>query len=477
MVTSFRSVAAVLWFRRDLRLADHPALLAARDASGAEGGGLVGLFVLDPALLGPSGAARVAFLYDCLRALDQQLGGRLVLRTGDPVDVVPAVAREAGATTVHVSADFGPYGAERDRRVQRALHGDGRTLVRTGSPYAVAPGRVLKGDGEPYRVFTPFSRAWRAHGWRAPALTPRSVEWVSLDSAAVPVAPALRGTTLPEAGEEAGRRRLKHFRQQVDDYKNLRDEPGKDATSRLSPYLKFGCLHTRTVLAEISDTTGSGVHTFQNELAWREFYADVLWHRPDSARADLTPALKGLEYEDETSGRAAVQFEAWKQGRTGYPIVDAGMRQLLAEGWMHNRVRMITASFLVKDLHIYWRPGAQWFMDRLVDGDLASNTHGWQWVAGTGTDAAPYFRVFNPQLQGEKFDPSGEYVRRYVPELRGSSKVCNVRTIRRPSSSTPSSGARRCVDTRHCALERVTGAKHLLRIGSRSDDEHVRVRH
>jgi deoxyribodipyrimidine photo-lyase len=211
--------------------------------------------------------------------------------------------------------------------------------------------------------------------------------------------------------------------ERVEAYATTRNEPGKDATSRLSPYLKYGCIHPRTVLAAVSGSgprsgLGAGPATYENELAWRDFYADVLWHHPGSARADLTESLASMPYARPTSGDAKAHFEAWKAGRTGYPVVDAGMRQLLAEGWMHNRVRMITASFLVKDLHIWWREGARWFLDQLVDGDLASNNHGWQWVAGTGTDPAPYVRVFNPVSQGERFDPDGTYVRRYVPELR-----------------------------------------------------------
>jgi deoxyribodipyrimidine photo-lyase len=378
---------------------------------------VVGLFVLDETLRRPSGAPRLAFLYRCLRDLDRQLDGRLVVRRGDPVKVVPAVARETGARSVHVSADYAPYGAERDKRVEAALEKAGCRLVRTGSPYAVSPGRVLRDDGSPYRVFTPFSRAWRNAGWRAPAARPREVPWLALEGTGIPKDPALGSTELLAAGEQAAQRRLQEFLESVDAYKDGRNRPAADATSRLSPYLKFGCLHPRTILAKLP--TGAGAATFQNELAWREFYADVLWHDPRSARADFTESLAELDYEDETKGQAAGHFDAWKKGQTGYPIVDAGMRQLLAEGWMHNRVRMIVASFLVKDLHIWWRPGANWFLERLVDGDLASNNHNWQWVAGTGTDPAPYFRVFNPVLQGEKFDPDGDYVRRYVPELRG----------------------------------------------------------
>jgi deoxyribodipyrimidine photo-lyase len=199
-------------------------------------------------------------------------------------------------------------------------------------------------------------------------------------------------------------------------YGTARDLPGRDATSRLSPYLKYGCLHPRTLLARLDAAGGgTGAQTYRDELCWRDFYADVLWHRPDSARRALQERMRGMQV---STGRQADElFEAWTQGRTGFPIVDAGMRQLLAEGWMHNRVRMIVASFLVKDLHLDWGRGARWFLQHLVDGDLASNNHGWQWVAGTGTDPAPYFRIFNPTSQGEKFDPAGDYVRRYVPEL------------------------------------------------------------
>jgi deoxyribodipyrimidine photo-lyase len=404
---------SVLWFRRDLRLSDHPALLAARDEAGDDG--VLGVFVLDDTLRGPAGPVRLAFLYRCLRALDQAMDGKLCVRVGDPATVVPELAEQVGAPSVHVSADYGPYGRARDEKVEQALVAAGRGLVRTGSPYAVAPGRVTKDDGTAYRVYTPFFRAWKDHGYRGPAQGVSSANWLDADSDGVPADPDVGVTTLPEAGEKAAQQRLQQALDGVRGYADNRDQPGRDATTRLSPYLKYGCIHPRTVLAELGGSNGE--ETLRGEIAWRDFYADVLFHNPGSARWDLTDALAGMQYGNGATETDEQLFDAWTQGRTGYPIVDAGMRQLLEQGWMHNRVRMITASFLIKDLHLPWQRGARWFLQRLCDGDLSSNNHGWQWTAGTGTDAAPYFRIFNPTLQGTKFDPDGSYVRRWVPEL------------------------------------------------------------
>lgn len=408
---------SLLWFRRDLRLGDHPALLAAVDAAGADGD-VLPLFVVDPRLWEPAGAPRRQFLRDCLAALRESLDGALVVRSGDPAAVLPALAREVGAGTVHASADAGPYGRRRDAAVEEAL-GD-VPLVRTGSPYAVTPGRVTKQDGEPFRVFSPFARAWRAHGWRAPAARPDAVRWLrDVPSEDLPPAQDLGDVRLPPAGEAAALAAWERFRDQLlPGYPETRNRPGTDGTSRLSAYLKYGCVHPRTLLADLAGDDGSSeaVRRFTDELAWREFYADVVWHRPESAREPLDARTGAIEYD--TGPEADEHFAAWAEGRTGYPIVDAGMRQLLGEAYVHNRVRMIVASFLVKDLHLDWWRGARHFMQHLVDGDLASNNHGWQWVAGTGTDASPYYRVFNPTRQGKQFDPDGEYVRRWVPELR-----------------------------------------------------------
>ncbi|GAB7190083.1 deoxyribodipyrimidine photo-lyase [Kineococcus sp. NUM-3379] len=404
----------MLWFRRDLRLGDLPALHEA-----AERGPVLPLFVLDPALWGPSGDARRAYLLTSLRALDADLGGTLAVVAGDPVEVVPRLAAQVGAASVHASADTGVYGRRRDEAVAAALEAAGRALVRTGTPYAVGPGTLRTGAGEPFKVFTPFARAWRAHGWPAPAGPPPRARWLrgaapGVDGEDWPAAPDLGDLRLPPPGEQFALLRWREFRDTVlAGYDTSRDRPDLDGTSQLSAALKWGEVHPRTLLADLASSGSPGAEAFRTELAWREFYADVLWHRPESAREYLRPEMQRLAYSEPGDA-----FEAWAAGRTGFPFVDAGMRQMRAEGWMHNRVRMVVASFLVKDLHVEWTYGAREFMHRLRDGDLASNAHGWQWVAGSGTDAAPFFRVFNPVTQGQRYDPDGDYVRRFVPELR-----------------------------------------------------------
>jgi deoxyribodipyrimidine photo-lyase len=378
--------------------------------------------VLDPALWRPAGPSRQTYLQRSLRALDADLGGHLVVVRGDPATEVLRLAQRVGASQVHLAADHGPYGRRRDEQVAAALHGAGIDLVVTGSSYAVAPGRVLKSDGTPYAVFTPFFKAWVAHGWRQPAQMPAHISWADVDRTHLDAALSMDSTgstdDLPPAGERAAVRAWHRWRDDhLAGYDDQRDRPDLDTSSRLSVRLKFGELHPRTLLADLGERRGSGPDALRRQLCWREFYADILWQHPESARAYLKPDQAPAEYD---SGPDADRlFAAWCAGRTGYPIVDAGMRQLLAESWMHNRVRLLVASFLTKDLHQDWRRGARYFMERLVDGDLASNNHNWQWVAGTGADAAPYYRVFNPVVQGKRFDPDGTYVRRWIPELRG----------------------------------------------------------
>ncbi len=410
-----------MWFRRDLRLADNHALAAAIRAARDGAGGVIPLFVVDDALWEPAGANRRWFLAGCLRELDAALGGRLVVRRGDPVDVIGRLADHHDVQRVFRAQDVGIYGRRRDEAVAATLAHAGRELVEADSPWAVPAGALHTAAGGPFKVYSAYLRAWRRQP--LPAQVRRPTDVPTVDRVRSDGAPRLPtpDAELPEPGEDAAHRALDRFMSSpVDDYASARDDPGADATSRLSPYLRFGCLHPRQLLRRL-DGRNRSHDTFAKELAWRDFYADVLDAWPGSAWQSWNPKMAGMRVDG--GRRSDERFAAWCEGRTGYPIVDAGMRQLVAEGWMHNRVRMITASFLVKDLHVDWTRGARFFMAHLVDGDLPSNNHGWQWVAGTGTDAAPYFRIFNPTSQGKRVDPEGLYIRRWVPELRDAGDV------------------------------------------------------
>ncbi|MCV7423404.1 deoxyribodipyrimidine photo-lyase [Mycobacterium yunnanensis] len=402
----------LLWFRRDLRLHDLPALLEAADGDQE----VLACYVLDPRLKQSGGPRRLQYLYDSLRELRDGLDGRLLVVEGNPVDRIPALVKKTKATSVHVSGDYLDFGKRRDDAVRKAL-GD-VPLEESGSPYLVSPGRVTKDDGTPYKVFTPFYAAWKAHGWRAPArTTAKSARWI--DPADVG-----GGVDIPRgdaeldhpAGEAAARKAWKKFvNSALEDYADDRDRPDHEGTSRMSAHLKFGTIHPRTMAADLGG--GKGAQAYLRELAFRDFYATVVHAWPDSTWWNWNKNFDRIEVDEDKD--AEKRFETWKAGKTGFPIVDAGMRQLAETGFMHNRVRMITASFLVKDLHLPWQWGARWFLEQLTDGDMASNQHGWQWAAGCGTDAAPYFRVFNPTTQGNKFDPDGAYVKRWVPECGG----------------------------------------------------------
>ena len=430
----------VLWFRRDLRLHDLPPLL---DASAGDSD-VLACFVLDPRLEAGSGPRRLQFLGDSLREIQTNLDGRLLVTRGRPEEVLPRICSAVDATAVHISADFSPFGMRRDAAVSEALAAQGVSLNATGSPCLVSPGRVTKDDGTPYKVFTPFFNRWRDIGWRAPAPSGTAgVSWI--DPGGVHGLPAAVDSPDPDvalelpAGETAARERWKEFLADgLLSYAADRDRPDRPGTSRMSAHLKFGTIHPRTLAADL-DVRNPGPAAYLRELGFRDFYAAVLQQWPASAWRNWNTAFDVIELD--TGPDADSVFEAWKQGRTGYPIVDAGMRQLLATGFMHNRVRMIVASFLVKDLHLPWQWGARWFMEQLVDADVASNQHGWQWCAGTGTDAAPYFRVFNPTAQGEKFDPDGDYVRRWVPELAGpeinAADVHRLKSGRQPGYPEP----------------------------------------
>ena len=399
-------VRNIIWFRRDLRIGDHPALLEAIKNSDE----IVPLFILDKSQIAEAGAKLLAYMGQSLRALDESLGNKLHIIEGDQVEILKDLIARYNVKEVHISDEYERYGAARDARVEAA----GIPLIRTGSPYAVKPGRVVKpSDATPYRVYTPFYRAWRTHGYRGPVAAPKDIKAPTppAEYRNFPDFPFPDGVHVIEAGEAAALRRFKEFKKKgLDSYDENRNFASIDGTSKMSTYLKFGEIHPRTLLDGLDETKAQD--TFRKEIAWREFYADVLFNNPDTDTEYYAPRFKEMRYD-----KPGKQFKAWCEGKTGYPFVDAAMRQLLLEGWMHNRTRMVVASFLVKDLHLEWQLGERFFAEHLVDYDVASNAHGWQWTAGTGTDASPYYRVFNPIEQGRRFDENGDYIRRYVPEL------------------------------------------------------------
>jgi deoxyribodipyrimidine photo-lyase len=419
--------SAIVWYRRDLRRHDHPPLVAALEAHDR----VVPLFVVDPRLIRGRFASpnRTWFTLGSVSSLREDLralGSDLVIRAGDPRAVVPGLAREVGATTVVVARDHAPYGRSRDAVVAAALEADGTRWRTEPGLLAHEPDAIMSGAGGPYSVFTPFRRAWEALPRRMPLPAPGDVGPApALEPGALPTLPSLglgdaptaSAAALPEPGETAARGRLERWLATgLDGYADARDRLDRDGTSRLSADLHIGTLSALEVVERASTHAGAGGDAFVRELIWREFYAHVLFHRPDLLGQAFRPEFDRLAWSSDDAGLAA-----WRDGRTGYPVVDAGMRQLATTGWMHNRARMIVASFLTKDLAIDWRRGEALFMRHLVDGDVASNNGGWQWSASTGTDAQPWFRIFNPVLQGRRHDPDGTFVRRWIPELAGVS--------------------------------------------------------
>jgi len=408
----------VHWFRRDLRLADNTALARAA----ADGERLLAVFVLDDAILGraDTGAARVVFLLGCLRALGDALaarGSRLVVVRGAPEQELPRLARAVGAVAVHWNKDYEPCARARDARVAAALAAIGVESHAWKDHVLFEEREILTASGSPFTVFTPYARAWSRRVPAAPRVritVPPSP--AAPDGVPVPDAAALgctTGATLPEPGERAARRRLRRFVEtRLARYARARDIPAEAGTSELSAYLRFGVLSIRSAYAAVAGRNAAGARAWRTELVWRDFYAQILFHHPNVEREAFRPAFRDLAWTGATA-----HLDAWRRGETGYPIVDAAMRQLHATAWMHNRARMIVASFLTKDLLVDWRHGERYFMRHLVDGDLAANNGGWQWAASTGTDAQPFFRIFNPIAQGERFDREGAYVRRWVPEL------------------------------------------------------------
>lgn len=414
---------SIVWFRDDLRLADNPALRAALD----RGDPVIGLYVLDEESDGirPLGGASRWWLHHSLASLDQRLrerGGSLVLRRGPAGRVVRETVTDAAASALFWNRRYG--GAERqiDTDLKAALREDGVEVASFAASVLFEPWTVKTGTGTHFSVFTPFWRACLAlPAPRAPLPEPREIASTSsaivsdrlADWDLLPHDPdwagGLRETWEP--GEPAARRRLREFlHDDLDDYDRARDEPAAGATSLMSPRLRWGEISPHTIWHEAVEAGGGG--RFLSELGWREFAWHTLFHAPDLATKNLHAEFDAFPWPRLKPS----QLKAWQQGRTGVALVDAGMRELWRTGYMHNRVRMVTASFLIKNLLIDWRHGEEWFWDTLVDADAANNPFNWQWVAGSGADAAPYFRIFNPELQRQKFDSGGEYVRRWAPE-------------------------------------------------------------
>jgi deoxyribodipyrimidine photo-lyase len=425
------TATAILWFRNDLRLADHAALQAAIDT----GCPVLPVFILDDAASGawkPGGASRwwLHYSLSALRQSLQQRGATLLLRRGDSVAIIAELARQTGARDVFTGGLVEPWSRAIDTAAAEALQRHGAKLHRMRTATLFNPDQIRTGSGGVYSVYTPFSKACLALGGpKAPIAAPGTIRGAELggsdrleDWGLLPAKPDWAGG-LREAwtpGEDGAAARAEAFlRQSLHAYADTRDRPAGDGTSMLSPHLHFGEISAPQIwhLAH-REPDGKGRQTFIREVLWREFCANLLWHNPGLPEAPLKPDFAAMPWRDDQPALAA-----WQKGLTGVPIVDAGMRQLWQTGWMHNRVRMIVASFLIKHLMIPWQAGEAWFWDTLVDADLASNAANWQWVAGCGADAAPYFRIFNPVLQGRKFDPDGDYVRRYVRELARLDKL------------------------------------------------------
>ncbi len=403
---------AIVWFRRDLRLNDHPPLTSAL----AEHENVVPVFILDRRLFHgrfPS-PARAWFLHGCVSELGQALrerGAGLVIRAGEPAEELAALARETKARAAYWAADVSPFAVRRDAAVRAALEARGIRVQETEGNFATDLQEL-----KPYRVFTPYHRAWLKARRREVLRAPGAIPMPRVRRGALPrLEMATPSDPVVEPGEAAARNALAAWlRYGIKGYARTHDDLAAK-TSRLSPHLHFGCVSPREVEARTAKRRGKGAAEFRRQLAWRDFYGQLLLHHPEAARHELQPRYRELEWDSDEE-----LLDAWRDGRTGYPLVDAGMRQLRASGWMHNRARLVVGSFLTKDLHLDWRAGERHFMRHLLDGDEANNNGNWQWIASVGADPAPYFRrMLNPTAQQKRHDPGGTYVRSWVPELKG----------------------------------------------------------
>lgn len=421
----------LLWLREDLRFDDHPAMRDAADS----GAPVICLYVLDEESAGDHamGGAQKWWLHHSLTAFRHDLdtrGGALILRRGEARHIIPKVAKEIGAQTIYWTRRYMPWQVEQDKALKEALTKSGHKVESHNGRLLHEPWEVETKTGNPYRVFTPYWKQVqvmdtvrpplpRVDKLEAPSCLPKSDRLEDWDL--LPTRPnwATGFEPIWTPGEKGARARWRDWLgKHATGYKEQRNRPDLDATTRLSPHLHFGEISPNTLWHDMRDIMDAskvpmndGKH-FLSEVVWREFSYQLIYHNPTMFIEPLMEKFADFQWNDDPSA-----FEAWQKGLTGYPIVDAGMRQLWQEGWMHNRVRMIVGSFLIKDLFIHWRQGMAWFWDTLLDADPANNTASWQWIAGCGADAAPYFRIFNPTTQGEKFDPDGEYIRKYVPEL------------------------------------------------------------